>query len=44
MRISFNDHSEVSFEVDYNLQETCFAVSIASTSLRIQELKPFFVE
>jgi hypothetical protein len=44
MRISFNDHSEVSFEVDYKLQETCYAVSIASTSLRIQELKSFFVE
>jgi hypothetical protein len=44
MRISFNDHSEVSFEVDYKLLETCYAVSVASTSLRIQELKSFFIE
>ena len=42
MRLAFNDNSEISFEIEYNLPEDCFAVNSASTNLKIIDLKEFF--
>jgi hypothetical protein len=42
MRLAFNDNSEISFEIEYNLTEDCFAVNSASTNLKILDLKEYF--
>lgn len=44
MRITFNDNSEISFEIEYGLSEACFAVNSASTNLKIVDLKEYFVD
>jgi hypothetical protein len=44
MRLSFNDDSDISFEVEYNLIDACFALNLASTNFKILELKDYFVE
>jgi hypothetical protein len=44
MRITLNDNSEISFEIEYGLSEACFAVNSASTNLKIVDLKEYFVE
>ena len=44
MRLTFNDDSEISFEVEYGLIDACFALNLSSTNFKILELKDYFVE
>lgn len=44
MRFILMDNSEIAFEVNYGLGSACFAVSIASATFRILELKPYLVD
>jgi len=44
MRIAFNDNSEILFEVDFGLADTCYPISFSSTGFKLNELKDFFKE
>ena len=44
MRIALNDNSEILFEADFGLADTCFPISSSSTGFKINELKEFLRE
>jgi hypothetical protein len=41
MRLALNDNSEMIFEADFELPETCFSISSSSTGLKINELREY---
>jgi TolA-binding protein len=44
MRIALNDNSEIIFEADFGLADTCFPISSSSTGFKINELREFLKE
>jgi hypothetical protein len=42
MRVALNDNSEIIFEGDFGLADTCFPVSSTSTGFKIGEIKEYF--
>jgi hypothetical protein len=44
MRLALNDNSEIIFEVDFGLAESCFPISSSSTGFKINELRDFLKE
>lgn len=44
MRFMISDNSEISFEVIYGLNSTCFAVNAASASFKIKDMVAYLVE
>lgn len=44
MRITFNENSDIVFEIQYALSDACFAVNSASTGFKITEIKSLLAD
>jgi len=44
MRITFNENSDIVFEIQYALSDACFAVNSASTGFKIAEIKSLLAD